>query len=157
MQTITSWIKQHQQLATVIVVAIALAFVLLIVRAAGPFVSFEAESATFSGGVIAKTDASTSSGSYAEFTAPPPPPPPPSADYPAQPAAGNLFWGSNLAGQADPTERFEIPSGEILGLRRTFFQWNHRTTGYLFNTVKADKAKGRLSWVSLKTFAKLPV
>ena len=69
--------------------------------------------------------------------------------HPAQPPAGTLFWGAAINGNGDPVERHEDPSGYVLSIRRTFFQWDHRT-GYMIDTAQDDLAHGRLPWVSIK-------
>jgi len=70
--------------------------------------------------------------------------------YPARPAAGMVLWGAAVGGNSDPVVRHEEPAGHVLTVRRTFFQWRHRT-GYLITTAKDDLAHGRLPWVSIKT------
>lgn len=69
--------------------------------------------------------------------------------YPGQPASGTLFWGAAIGGNADPVERHEIPSGEPLSLRRTFWRWDQRT-GSMISTAADDLENGRLPWVSVK-------
>ncbi len=72
------------------------------------------------------------------------------AAYPGQPQAGLVYWGAAVAGNADPTERHEIPAGRPLGAHRTFFRWDQRT-GALVTMAGGDLAAGRLPWVSVKT------
>lgn len=83
---------------------------------------------------------------------PPPADPPPegTAAYPGQPASGTVLWGASVDYNDDPRPRHEIPTGENLSLRRTFFQWNHRT-GYMIDVARADINNDRLPWVSIKT------
>lgn len=70
-------------------------------------------------------------------------------DYPAQPESGTIFWGSSIHGNGDPVERHEKPSGETLSLRRTFWQWNERTTN-MIDIAHDDLINGRLPWISVK-------
>lgn len=76
-------------------------------------------------------------------------PPPPTVSYPGRPAAGTVYWGAAVQGNADPTNRHELPAGAPLGVHRTFFQWDART-GKMVSTARDDLAKGRLPWVSVK-------
>lgn len=55
-----------------------------------------------------------------------------------------------MGANESPTQRHEVPTGETLSLRRTFFQWSHRT-GYMIDTARSDIQSGRLPWVSIKT------
>lgn len=68
------WPKYQKQIL-VLVGALVLAGVVYSARAAGPLVSFEAESGSRSGNVLIKSDSAASGGSYAEFSAGTPPPP----------------------------------------------------------------------------------
>lgn len=70
--------------------------------------------------------------------------------YPGQPAPGSLMWGASVGGNDDPVARHETSAGTSMPLRRTFFQWRHRT-GYMINTARDDIQAGRLPWVSTKT------
>lgn len=81
---------------------------------------------------------------------PRPPTPSPAGAYPGQPAAGTVVWGASIGGNADPRARHESAAGTSLALRRTFFQWRHRTS-YLPDTARGDLEAGRLPWVSIKT------
>src|SRR5690242_2221456 len=67
--------------------------------------------------------------------------------YPGQPAPGSIYWGSSVQGNGDPVARHELPSGQVLSIHRTFWQWKHRTTD-LVATAGDDHAHGRLPWVS---------
>lgn len=83
------------------------------------------------------------------------PPPPPTGPgwrpaYPGQPRPGTVLWGAAVGQNSDPAPRHEVPTGEPLSVRRTFYQWNHRT-GYMIQTVTEDVSRGRLPWVSIKT------
>jgi hypothetical protein len=69
--------------------------------------------------------------------------------YPAQPRAGRLFWGAAISGNGDPVTRHEDPSGYVLSIHRTYFQWDQRT-GSMINMARDDHAHGRLPWVSIK-------
>lgn len=69
--------------------------------------------------------------------------------YPGQPASGTIYWGASQTGNQDPYTRIEKQSGKRLGVRRTFFQWNHRT-GYMVDIARDDVSQGRLPWVSIK-------
>ncbi|MCA9582739.1 MAG: hypothetical protein KC416_13160, partial [Myxococcales bacterium] len=82
----------------------------------------------------------------------PTPTPTPSctSDFPGNPKAGTVYWGSSVGGNSDPVARHEIPAGTTLPIRRTFFGWNHRTA-YMINTARDDLNNGRLPWVSTKT------
>ncbi len=73
-----------------------------------------------------------------------------SADYPGQPPDGMLVWGASIQSNGDPVARHETPSGHVLTLHRTFFQWTQRT-GKMIDTAKDDIAHKRLPWVSIKT------
>ncbi len=70
-------------------------------------------------------------------------------DYPGQPDPGTVLWGSSVPRNGDPGPRHEDPAGQVLGVRRSFFQWDHRTD-WLPETVRADLAAGRLPWASIK-------
>ena len=70
--------------------------------------------------------------------------------YPGQTRPGTVRWGSSSGGNADPVVRHEIPAGRALGVRRTFYQWNQRTSS-MVTTASDDLAHGRLPWVSVKT------
>lgn len=72
------------------------------------------------------------------------------ARYPAQPVPGTVFWGAGIGGNSDPVARHEAPSGHVLSVRRTFWQWTQRT-GSMITTASDDIAHGRLPWVSVKT------
>jgi hypothetical protein len=77
------------------------------------------------------------------------PAPPARGSFAGDPAVGTLYWGAAVGGNDDPA-RHEDPAGHVLTVRRTFFQWRHRT-GYMVDTARADLAEGRLPWVSTKT------
>ncbi|MEE8601988.1 cell wall-binding repeat-containing protein [Euzebya tangerina] len=81
---------------------------------------------------------------------PEPPPDAPDATIPGVPPLGWVRWGAAVGGNADPVDRHEVPAGSPLGVRRTFFQWNTRSTG-MIRTAEEDLAAGRLPWVSVKT------
>lgn len=70
--------------------------------------------------------------------------------YAGQPAPGSVLWGAGVGGNDDPVARHESPAGTTMPLRRTFFQWRHRT-GYMVDMARDDLAAGRLPWVSTKT------
>jgi hypothetical protein len=70
--------------------------------------------------------------------------------FAGDPTPGTVWWGAAVEGNGDPVARHEEPSGCALSLRRTFFQWSHRT-GYLITIASDDLAHGRLPWVSVKT------
>lgn len=70
--------------------------------------------------------------------------------YPGQPAPGTLFWGAAISGNGDPVTRHEQPSGHVLSLHRTYFQWKARTGG-MVSQARDDVAHHRLPWVSIKT------
>ncbi len=55
------------------------------------------------------------------------------SDYPGQAPQGMLVWGAAVQGNGDPGPPHEAPTGHPLGVRRTFFQWNQRTTGMLLS------------------------
>lgn len=108
-------------------------------------------------GIKAKTGGTSSYTLTVKTTtadAPPPPPPPPPTcaldSFPGRPAPGKLFWGSSIGGNSDPVARHEVPSGETLAIRRTFFAWSARA-GSMVTMAKNDIAAGRLPWVSTKT------
>lgn len=86
----------------------------------------------------------------ADLPLPRPKPPATGGDYPGQPVEGTVLWGAAVGQNDDPRPRHEIPAGAILSLRRTFYQWNHRS-GYMITLIEEDLAKGRLPWVSIKT------
>ena len=115
---------------------------LAITKAAGPFVAVEPENATLTSSASVGSDASASGGRYAQFGE--------AATYPGQPPVGKLLWGAAVSSNGDPVPRHEIPANHILTVRRTFFQWSHRT-GYMITIATDDLANGRLPWVSLKT------
>lgn len=84
-------------------------------------------------------------------TAPPTTTAPPAgwvADYPGDVAPGFVRWGAAIGGNADPA-RHEAFTTRNLGVRRTFYAWNERTTK-MVNTARADLAAGRVPWVSIK-------
>lgn len=87
-------------------------------------------------------------------TPPPPPPPPVSSargDYPGQPAPGTVYWGASIQGNGDPVARHERHvNGAKLGLRRTFFRWDQRTSS-LVSHARDDVRAGRVPWVSVTT------
>lgn len=70
--------------------------------------------------------------------------------YPGQPKPGTVHWGASIGGNADPVTRHETPAGRALGVHRTFYQWNQRTSS-LVSTAADDLAHGRVPWVSVKT------
>ncbi|NVB78486.1 MAG: hypothetical protein HOV81_08850 [Kofleriaceae bacterium] len=72
------------------------------------------------------------------------------ARYPAQPVPGTVFWGASIGGNSDPVARHEVPSGHVLSVHRTFWQWTQRT-GSMITTASDDIAHGRLPWISTKT------
>ncbi len=78
-----------------------------------------------------------------------PPPPPPPATYPGQPAPGTVFWGAGVGGNSDVVSRHETPSAQTLGIRRTFWTWDKRTTS-MITMARTDLENGRLPWVSIK-------
>jgi len=69
--------------------------------------------------------------------------------YPGQPAPGTLYWGATSPNN-DIETRHEGPSGHVLALRRSYYQWSQRTTG-MVNVARTDLAAGRLPWISVKT------
>ncbi|MEX0686974.1 MAG: T9SS type A sorting domain-containing protein [Balneolales bacterium] len=69
--------------------------------------------------------------------------------YPGQPAPGKFFWGSSIHGNGDPVTRHEIPSGETLAIRRTFWTWDQRV-GKMITSATDDIENGRLPWISIK-------
>ncbi|MEE8601981.1 hypothetical protein [Euzebya tangerina] len=69
---------------------------------------------------------------------------------PGVPPPGTVLWGAAVGGNDDPVPRHEAPTGQVLGVRRTFFQWDARATG-LVTTAESDLAAGRVPWVSVKT------
>lgn len=69
--------------------------------------------------------------------------------FPAKPAAGSVYWGSSVTNNGDPAV-FEAATGEVLAVRRTFYQWRHRS-GSMVEAAAADVVAGRLPWVSVKT------
>ncbi len=71
--------------------------------------------------------------------------------YPAQPEPGTLYWGAAVGGNGDPAARHEEPAGSTMAIRRPFFRWHHRTSGWLEQIVRDDHRNGRLPWVSVKT------
>lgn len=70
-------------------------------------------------------------------------------DYPGQTDPETVLWGASVPCNGDPRPRHEDPAGAVLGVRRSFFQWRHRTT-WLPEVTKVDLAAGRLPWVSIK-------
>ena len=68
--------------------------------------------------------------------------------FPGDVPAGSVRWGLSYNANEEPTS-LENVAGRKFGGRRTFFQWNQRTTG-MINTAKTDVGKGRLPWVSVK-------
>lgn len=71
------------------------------------------------------------------------------AAFPGAPEAGTVLWGASVTGNTDPAVRHEQPAGVPVGVRRTFFQWRHRTS-YMVDTAQHDLSVGRLPWVSIK-------
>jgi len=74
--------------------------------------------------------------------------PPIGGSYPGQPGSGTFYWGASLTGNGSPS-RHEGPTGEVLSIRRTFFDWSQRT-GYMIDIARGDVASGRLPWISIK-------
>jgi hypothetical protein len=60
-----------------------------------------------------------------------------------------LLWGAAIQGNGDPVARHEAPSGHVLTLHRTFFQWSQRTTS-MINFAEDDIENQRVPWVSVK-------
>lgn len=84
-------------------------------------------------------------------TTTPPPPRPSTGSYPGQPPAGKVLWGASIQYNGDPYARHErYVDGEPMGVRRTFWSWNQRSSGVL-RTAREDVAAGRVPWLSLKT------
>lgn len=79
-----------------------------------------------------------------------PPPPPPSGSFPGRPGSDQVLWGASLAGNSDPYPAHEQPTGEVLTVRRTFFDWAHIGGGWLTSILEDDHAAGRLPWISFK-------
>lgn len=101
---------------------------------------------------VAPTTASTTTTTVAPTTTTQPPTTTttqPSVAYPAQPAAGKVYWGAAIDGNA-PAAYHEDACACVMSLHRTFFQWTHRT-GYMIDTARADITAGRLPWISIKT------
>lgn len=71
------------------------------------------------------------------------------AEFPGDVSAGEVRWGAAIHGNGDPA-RHEIVTRRPLGVRRTYWQWQQRTTG-MVNVARDDVAAGRLPWVSVKT------
>jgi hypothetical protein len=69
--------------------------------------------------------------------------------FPGKPAAGTAYWGSSVTNNGDPAV-FEAATGEVLSVRRTFYQWRQRSVP-MVDTAAADVAAGRLPWLSVKT------
>ena len=70
-------------------------------------------------------------------------------NYPGRPADGDVLWGATVTGQ-DLVARHEVPTGAVLEMHRTYFQWSQRT-GSMVDVAAADIAAGRHPWVSTKT------
>lgn len=71
-------------------------------------------------------------------------------DFPGDIAPGYVRWGAGIGGNSDPVSRHESVAGKAMGLRRTFWRWDQRTTS-MITTSRADLAAGRIPWVSVKT------
>lgn len=71
-------------------------------------------------------------------------------DFPGDVEPGRLRWGAAVGGNSDPAPRHEIPAGTVMGLHRTYFRWDQRTTS-MISTASDDMDAGRLPWVSVKT------
>jgi|GEM_PF-2649245 len=63
-------------------------------------------------------------------------------------APGSVRWGSSIGGNGDPVARHGTEIANRMGIRRTFWNVNQRTS--MVATAKADLAAGRLPWVSVK-------
>ena len=71
------------------------------------------------------------------------------AAFPGDVAPGSVRWGAAITGNGDPS-RHESVAGVPMGVRRTYYGWQHRT-GKMIDTARSDLAAGRLPWVSIKT------
>lgn len=85
-----------------------------------------------------------------------PPVAPPGPVVPHQPGAfpgdvppGEVRWGAAIDGNGDPA-RHENVTERAIGLRRTYWRWDQRTTS-MRSSAAADLAAGRVPWVSVKT------
>lgn len=114
-------------------------------RRAGPIIA-----STVAVLVMAACAAPTGSPSPDAPTAPRPTRPavPGGGAFPGDVSAGEVRWGAAIQGNGDPG-RHETVTRRPLGVRRTYFQWNQRTTG-MVRTAAEDVAAGRLPWVSVK-------
>lgn len=82
---------------------------------------------------------------------PPDPETPWQPAYPGQPAPGTVLWGTSLAGNSDPYNKHEQPTGVRVGVRRTFqSSWGQTQVNNMANIAAGDLAAGRLPWVSIK-------
>lgn len=63
-------------------------------------------------------------------------------------APGKVRWGAGIGGNGDPVARHGTELGNRIGLRRTFWNVDKRTS--MVSTAKADIAAGRIPWVSVK-------
>jgi hypothetical protein len=90
--------SQLPTLFGVILFAGLMTALLILVRAAGPFLSLEGEDAAVSGGAVVQADSTASGGDYVKFVGQSTPPPPP----PTGSCSGvNVAAGSNLVNIAN--------------------------------------------------------
>lgn len=147
---IQSWLANNTKVTIIVVVALLLTIFLVMVRAAGPHITFETETANIAGAVI-KNSSSASGGKYVEFvqgsTSGP--------KYPGQPKPGTVLWGASQSGAADPWEKLEQPAGgNRVGIRRTFQpSWSKSRIDKMVSVAKEDVAVERIPWVSIKPAA----
>lgn len=67
--------------------------------------------------------------------------------FPGDTKPGTLRWGCSYQGNGDPSS-IETAAGISLGVRRTF--WRLDQASSIVTTCKADIAKGRVPWISIK-------
>lgn len=70
--------------------------------------------------------------------------------FPGDVAPGFVRFGAAIDGNGDPIARHESVVNAPIGIRRTFWRWDQRTTS-MIRTANSDLAAGRLPWVSVKT------
>jgi hypothetical protein len=118
-------------------------------NASGFFVTIEAEEGAKYGNVVVANSPEASGSKYIKFGE--------SSNiqrFPGDPnprVTNKAYWGSTVGGNADPKPRHESPTGKSLSARRTFFGWNHITSGSIVNTARTDHQNNRLPVVSFKT------
>ncbi len=146
--------QSSQWLAIAGVMSLVGVFLVLVIRASGPYASLEAESASLAGPTLAIVDAAAAGGRAVVFNAPSSPTM--IRRFPGDPNPklySKAYWGGAIDNNGSPSAH-EAATGASLSIRRTFWVWDSTKGNYYANmypTVQDDLSHNRLPFVSIKS------